>query len=101
MISRITLPEGAKPRSELALLLKLLRRRIDPDVRELGRHRRLPSRLGKRVTQQELAEAIGVSREWYAVLESAATTRTSTALLDRLSDALMVNPDERATLFRL
>src|SRR6202011_4830523 len=101
MISRITLPEGAKPRSELALLLKLLRRRIDPDVRELGRHRRLPSRFGKRVTQEELAEAIGVSREWYAMLEAAGTTRTSTGLLDRLDDALAVTPEERARLFQL
>jgi transcriptional regulator with XRE-family HTH domain len=53
------------------------------------------------VTQGELAEAIGVSREWYAVLESVARTRTSTALLSRLADALMVTPDERARLFHL
>jgi transcriptional regulator with XRE-family HTH domain len=98
---KITLTERAKPRSELALFLKFLRKRVDPDVRELGPHARLPSRIGKRVTQEELAEAIGVGREWYAVLESARTTRTSTSLLDRLAHALMATPEERARLFHL
>jgi transcriptional regulator with XRE-family HTH domain len=99
--SRIALPQSAKTRSELALFLKFLRRRVDPDVRHLGPHARLPSRLGKRVTQEELAEAIGVSREWYGMLESAATTRTSTGLLQRLADALMVTTQQRAKLFQL
>jgi transcriptional regulator with XRE-family HTH domain len=54
------------------------------------------------VTQDELAEAIGVTREWYALLEcGAAKTRASTSLLERLADALMVTPDERARLFHL
>jgi transcriptional regulator with XRE-family HTH domain len=99
--SRVALPESAKSRSELALFLKFLRQSVDPDVRNLGAHARLPSRLGKRVTQEELAEAIGVSREWYGMLESAATTRTSTGLLERLADALMVTPQQRAKLFQL
>jgi transcriptional regulator with XRE-family HTH domain len=101
MQSSVTLPESAKPRSELALFLKSLRGRIDPHVRALGPHVRCPHRLGKRVTQEELAEAIGVTREWYAMLESATTTRPSTSLADRLADALMVTPEERARLFRL
>jgi transcriptional regulator with XRE-family HTH domain len=101
MISRITQPESAKARPELALFLKFLRQSVDPDVRNLGPYPRLPSRLGKRVTQEELAEAIGVSREWYAMLESAATTRTSTGLVERLADALMVTPQQRAKLFGL
>src|ERR1700730_9195117 len=101
MISRITLPESPKARSELALFLRFLRQGVDPDVRYLGPYPRVPSRLGKRVTQEELAEAIGVSREWYATLESAATTRTSTGLVERLADALMVTPQERARLFQL
>lgn len=92
----------AKPRSELAVLLKSLRQRIDPGVRTLGSHARVPGRLGKRVTQEELAEVIGVSREWYAILESgSAKARASTALVDRLSDALMLTPEERAALFQL
>jgi transcriptional regulator with XRE-family HTH domain len=92
---------SARPRSELAHFLKSLRGRVDPDVCVLGSRARLPSRLGKRVTQEELAEAIGVSREWYSMLESAAAVRTSTGLLDRLACALMVTPQERASLFQL
>ena len=97
----MTLAESAKPRSGLAPFLKFLRTRIDPQVRDLGPRRRLPSRVGKRVTQEELAEAIGVSREWYAVLESPAAPRASPSLLERLSDALMLSSEERGTLFQL
>jgi transcriptional regulator with XRE-family HTH domain len=53
------------------------------------------------VTQEELAECIGVSRVWYAMLESRTTVRTSSALLDRLAAALMVTPEERTALFDL
>jgi hypothetical protein len=101
MTDTITLPKSGKPRSDLALFLKFLRERIDPEVRNLGPHLRPPARVGKRVTQEEVAEAIGVSREWYGLLESAATARTSTGLLDRVADVLMVTPDERARLFAL
>jgi transcriptional regulator with XRE-family HTH domain len=98
----MTRRESAKPRSELAVLLKFLRRRVDPNVRDLGSYTRLPSRRGKRVTQEEVSEAIGVSREWYSLLEcGAAPTRASTSLLDRLADALMVTPAERVRLFHL
>jgi transcriptional regulator with XRE-family HTH domain len=101
MNSRQSFPD-TNLRSELADLLRFLRRRIDPDVSKLGSYQRLPKRLGKRVTQEELAETIGVSRQWYAWLESAAAPmRTSTQLLGRMADALMVTPDERARLFQL
>jgi transcriptional regulator with XRE-family HTH domain len=100
-VTRRTLSESAKARSELPLFLNFLRRRIDPDVRSLGPRARLPKRLGKRVTQEELAEVIGVTREWYALLESGARTRASTDLIDRLAVALMVTAEERARLFRL
>ena len=53
------------------------------------------------MTQQELAEAIGVSHSWYAALESAGTRRISIGLADRLADALMTAPEERARLFLL
>jgi transcriptional regulator with XRE-family HTH domain len=95
-----TYPKDAESRPELAQLLRFFRRRIDGAARTLGPYRRLRSRIGKRVTQQELAEAIGVSREWYSLLESAASGRASTGLLDRLADALMVTPQERARLFQ-
>lgn len=101
MNSTIRLPESTKPRSELALFLTLLRRRIDPDVRVLGSYVRVSQRLGKRVTQEEVAEAIGVTREWLAMLESSPKARASAGLLKRLADALMVTPQERAILFQL
>lgn len=91
------LPANAKPRSDLGLLLKTFRQRIESDASDLGPHARHPSRLQKRVTQEEIAETVGVSREWYARLESGAT-RASTALLDRLATALMLTPAERTTL---
>jgi transcriptional regulator with XRE-family HTH domain len=93
-------PEIANPRSEFAVFLTFLRRRIDPNVRDLGSYARSPWRLGKHVTQQELSEAIEVSREWYAVLESTGA-RPSRGLLARLADALMLIPNERAMLLHL
>jgi transcriptional regulator with XRE-family HTH domain len=98
---RSTFRQSAKPRSELALFLKFLRSRIDPEARVLGSYVRLSQRLGKRVTQEELAEAIGIGREWYAVLESVGTTRASPALMERMADTLMATPEERANLFHL
>jgi transcriptional regulator with XRE-family HTH domain len=93
--------EDATSRSELALFLTFLRQRVNPDARDLGPHARLPSRVGKRVTQGELAEVVGASREWYARLETEARVRPSTALLGRLANALMVSREERARLFQL
>jgi transcriptional regulator with XRE-family HTH domain len=101
MTRRIGLPKSANLRSDLAHFLKFLRQRVDPDVLVLGPNARRPARLGKRVTQEELAEAVGVSREWYAQLETAAATRASPGLLGRIADALMVAPEERAMLFQL
>jgi DNA-binding XRE family transcriptional regulator len=95
------LSQSAHSASGLAQFLKVLRRRVDPNVRVLGPHARIPARVGKRVTQEELAEMIGISREWYAVLESAAFPRTSTRLLERLAEALMLTPAERTRLFQL
>jgi DNA-binding XRE family transcriptional regulator len=85
----------------LTTFLKQRRLQIDPYATALGPYRRSPGRLGRRVTQQELAECVGVTREWYATLESRITARTSFALLDRLAAALMVTPEERTTLFDL
>ena len=53
------------------------------------------------MTQEELAEYIGISRSWYGLLESDKPVRASVALLDRLATALMLSLDERATLFNL
>ncbi|MBV8636697.1 MAG: helix-turn-helix transcriptional regulator [Candidatus Eremiobacteraeota bacterium] len=81
-------------------LLKKLRSRLDPTTPMLGEHERLRSRRGKAVSQEEMAEAIGVSRGWYACLESG-SKRPSVSIIARLATALNTNPDERATLFQL
>jgi transcriptional regulator with XRE-family HTH domain len=81
--------------------LKEHRRRIPRDSPSLGRYVRLPARRGKAVTQEELAEIIGVSRVWYAMLESGAALNTSPGLLARLADALDLSAADRKTLFNL
>jgi transcriptional regulator with XRE-family HTH domain len=81
--------------------LKEQRRRIPRDVPSLGPYLRLPSRRGKVVTQEELAEAIGVSRVWYAMLESGAALNTSPRLLARLADTLDLSDESRQVLFKL
>ncbi len=62
---------------------------------------RQPARRGKVVTQEELAEAIGVSRVWYAMLESGTALKTSPRLLTRLAEVLALSDERRAVLFRL
>jgi transcriptional regulator with XRE-family HTH domain len=86
---------------QLSTFIKEHRLRVNPDSRTLGSWDRLPSRRGKPVTQEEVAESIGVSRVWYATLESQASVRASPALLDRLATALTLTTDERASLFNL
>jgi transcriptional regulator with XRE-family HTH domain len=85
----------------LGAFLKSLRMRIHCEVRALGSYERLPCRRGRRVTQEEASEAVGVSRVWYATLESGATVRTSTRVLSRLADVLMLGAEERIRLFQL
>jgi DNA-binding XRE family transcriptional regulator len=82
-------------------LLLHLRRRIDPDTKTLGSYERLESRRGRPVSQEELAEAISVSRGWYARLESGRPVQPSVSALHRIAEALQATPGERALLFRL
>lgn len=81
--------------------LRMLRERIPATAQMLGLHQRLAVRRGRRVTQEEIAEVVGVSRGWYRRLECGAGARASIKLLARLSDALMLTADERSTLFAL
>jgi transcriptional regulator with XRE-family HTH domain len=84
-----------------SLLLKNCRKRIASDQESLGPHTRIPLRVGKPVTQEELAEAVGISREWYGLLESGRSPGVSFGLLSRLADVLMLDSDERAELLRV
>jgi transcriptional regulator with XRE-family HTH domain len=85
----------------VALLLKNGRRQIAPDRESLGPYTRIPLRVGKPVTQEELAEAAGVSREWYGLLESGRSPGVSSRLLARLADVLMLDGNDRAELLQL
>jgi transcriptional regulator with XRE-family HTH domain len=81
--------------------LKEQRRRIPRETLALGRHLRLAARRGKFVTQEEVAEAIGVSRVWYAMLESGKAVNTSPRLLGRIAEALQLSPEHQNVLFDL
>jgi len=85
----------------IGAFLKEQRRSIPRDARSLGRHVRPLGRHGKVVTQEELAEAIGASRVWYAMLESGAALKTSPRLLARLADVLELSDENRNVLFKL
>ena len=88
-------------REDLRSFLKTLRRRLDPHTALLGAHERISTRRGRRVSQEEIAEAVGVSRGWYASLENGLPIRASVSLLDRIAHALNATPHERAMLFIL
>jgi transcriptional regulator with XRE-family HTH domain len=85
----------------LSTLLREARNRIPPDTASLGNVLRLPSRVGKRVSQEEIAEAIGVSRVWYALLENGRLHRPSVVLLERTCNALMLDERQRVDVFQL
>jgi transcriptional regulator with XRE-family HTH domain len=82
-------------------LLKRCRARLSPGSASIGTHLRLPTRIGKAVTQEEVAEAAGISRVWYGLLESGRAVRISASVLARIADALVMDPAERSAMFRL
>jgi len=88
-------------RETLRSFLKTLRRRLDPDTTILGEQERFGTRRGRRVSQEEIAEAVGVSRAWYVSLETGAPIRLSVPFLDRVANALNATPHERAMIFSL
>ena len=93
--------DTAGSQSEFAAFLKTRRQGIPPETVTLGSWERLPVRHGRPVTQEELAEAVGVSRNWYRRLESGDAPRASAKLLARLAKAFQFTPEERTTLFVL
>jgi transcriptional regulator with XRE-family HTH domain len=98
----VTTDERAEEaREKFGGLLKQCRARIRPECASLGTFLRLPTRLGKSVTQEEVAEAAGISRAYYAMLENDHAPHVSTQVLNRIADVLMISPIERETLFRL
>ncbi len=75
--------------------------RLAPESLFLGERARLPIRVGKRVTQEEIAEHLEISRTWYTRFESGAAAEFSIPLLNRLADILLLSAAERGELIRL
>jgi DNA-binding XRE family transcriptional regulator len=85
---------------QFGVYLRMLRQRIPPQTSILGTKRRLPARCGRPVTQEELAELAGVSRNWYRRLECGEGF-PSMRLVNRLAQAFVLSVEERMTLFAL
>jgi transcriptional regulator with XRE-family HTH domain len=77
------------------------RLRLAPELCFLGESPRLPIRIGKPVTQEEVAEHLEISRGWYSRFEAGAAAGFSIALLGRLCDLLLLSATERADLMQL
>jgi DNA-binding Xre family transcriptional regulator len=94
--------EGAEAREEaLHRFVRERRLRLAPESPFLGDSPRFPTRIGRLVTQEELAEHLGISRQWYARFEGGAPAGFSRQLLSRLCDLLQLSPSERAEFLRL
>jgi transcriptional regulator with XRE-family HTH domain len=88
-------------RRQLSAFLLQKRQRVELHAKYVGPYERRHNRIGRPFTQEEIAEALDVSRQWYAALEMGSSVRPSTALLDRIATLFVLNDDERLTLFRL
>lgn len=93
--------DGDERLQRLNDFLRECRLGIPIETKSLGRFIRLPNRIGKIVSQEELAEAIGVSRCWYGMLEGGRRVQPSIALIDRICDALMLDDLKRLQLVEL
>ncbi|HTU71662.1 MAG TPA: helix-turn-helix domain-containing protein [Candidatus Baltobacteraceae bacterium] len=83
----------------LGELLRSRRLSIHPQALDFGSYTRLPARVGHRVTQEEAAEALGVSREWYSVLENGGIPRLSSRLAHRVAEVFGLGGIARAGAF--
>ncbi|OUD04342.1 helix-turn-helix domain-containing protein [Streptomyces swartbergensis] len=85
-------------RHELAAFLRSRRERITPEQVGLprGRRRRTPG-----LRREEVAQLSAVGVTWYTWLEQARAIQVSVQVLDALARALLLDPSERAHLFRL
>jgi DNA-binding XRE family transcriptional regulator len=84
----------------LGAFLKRLRQQVDRHAPTLGPYRRVPGRVGRAVTQEEVAEALEVTRTWYALIE-AEKAQASPALFDRISSIFSLDGHDRLALFQL
>ncbi|WP_328723461.1 helix-turn-helix transcriptional regulator [Streptomyces sp. NBC_00247] len=84
---------------ELAAFLRTRRERLDPD--DFGLPSRRQSRRTPGLRREEVAELAGVSIDYIVRLEQARGLRPSASVVEALSRALRLAPDERAYLFNL
>ncbi|MFF0819260.1 MULTISPECIES: helix-turn-helix domain-containing protein [Micromonospora] len=89
---------SADQNSELAACVKAWRHRLVPDDRLLARRRRARR---SNVTQEEVAEIVGVSVVWYSNLERGVRANYSEAFLDAVAEALRLDRHERELLYLL
>ena len=93
------MPHREMPRRSLRTFLADKRTRIKPGEVGLPSHgqRRVPG-----LRREDVAELAGVSTRWYELFETGSTRkRFSFEFVGRVADALRLDRDERATLFRL
>lgn len=88
-------------RRALSAFLLQKRQHVDPRLKQVGPYTRRDNRLGRPFTQEEVAEALDVSRQWYAALEMGSSIRPSPTLIDRIATLYVLGDEERVTLFRL
>ncbi|WP_328328138.1 MULTISPECIES: helix-turn-helix transcriptional regulator [unclassified Streptomyces] len=84
---------------ELATFLRARRERLDPDDFDLPSRRQARRTPGLR--REEVAELAGVSTDYVVRLEQGRGLRPSADVVEALSRALRLAPDERAYLFNL
>lgn len=96
MVDLIDPSGGPEPREEtLHRFVRERRLRLAPESHFLGASPRLATRIGKPVTQEELAEQLGISRGWYSRFEAGRPAGFSIPLLGRLSDLLLLSAPDR------
>jgi transcriptional regulator with XRE-family HTH domain len=86
-------------RSELAHFLRTRRERLKPSHFHLppgAKRRRTPG-----LRREELAQIAGISPTWYMKLEQGQQIQVSVQVLESLSQALQLTPDERTHLYLL
>ncbi|MFI6645421.1 helix-turn-helix transcriptional regulator [Streptomyces sp. NPDC050504] len=84
---------------ELAAFLRARREHLDP--KDFGLPSRQQARRTPGLRREEVAELAGVSVDYIARLEQARGLRPSVNVVEALSRALRLTPDERAYLFNL
>ena len=85
-------------REELTRFLKAARGRLDPGSLGLpsGSRRRAPG-----LRREEVAALAGMSVTWYTWFEQGREVQLSAPMLERLSSAMRLAPEEREFLFAL